>query len=70
MAANSASLEVADIELVVQLWPTDGEMTCQYYFVDHSARTIFWLHDNLEATMNIFSGLRGVNDPSHIRALC
>lgn len=67
MAANSASLEAADIELVVQLWPTDGEMTCQYYFVDHSARTIFWLHDNLEATMNIFSGLRGVNDPSHIR---
>lgn len=67
MAANSASPEAADIELVVQLWPTDGEMTCQYYFVDHSARTLFWLHDNREGIMNIFSGLRGVHDPSHIR---
>ncbi|KAG2344644.1 hypothetical protein BDR05DRAFT_961554 [Suillus weaverae] len=61
------SLESDDIELVVQLWLAEGEMTCQYYFVDHAARTLFWLHDNREATMNIFSGLRGVDDPSHIR---
>lgn len=65
--AKSAHLKADNIELVLQLWLSEGEMTCQYYFVDHAARTLFWLHDN-EATMNIFSGLRGVNDPSHIRA--
>ncbi|KAG1859074.1 hypothetical protein C8R48DRAFT_714446 [Suillus tomentosus] len=66
--AKSTSLEPEDIELVVQLWPIEGEMTCQYYFVDHAARTLFWLHDtNHETTMNIFSGLRGVDDLSHIR---
>lgn len=69
--AKLTSLEAEDIELVVQLWPTEGEITCQYYFVDHAARTLFWLHDtNHETTVNIFSGLRGVDDPSHIRALC
>jgi hypothetical protein len=66
--AKSASLEADDnIELVVQLLPIAGEMTCQYYFVDHGARTLFWLHDSHEATTKIFSGLRGVEDPSHIR---
>ncbi|KAG2151069.1 uncharacterized protein EDB93DRAFT_318904 [Suillus bovinus] len=65
--ANSACLEACDVELVVQLWPTEGEMTCQYYFVDHKSRILFWLEDNHEATTNIFSGLRGVYDPSHIR---
>ncbi|KAG2078422.1 hypothetical protein BDR04DRAFT_1226420 [Suillus decipiens] len=65
--AKSAHLETDNIELVLQLWLSEGEMTCQYYFVDHATRTLFWLHDNREATMNIFSGLRGVNDLSHIR---
>jgi hypothetical protein len=69
--AKSAGLEADDnIELVVQLLPIAGEMTCQYYFVDHGARTLFWLHDSHEATTKIFSGLRGVEDPSHIRASC
>ncbi|KAG1856754.1 hypothetical protein F4604DRAFT_1208624 [Suillus subluteus] len=63
----SANLEADDIELVVQLWSNEGQMTCYYYFVDHAARTLFWLHDNYDATTNIFSGLRGVNNLSHIR---
>ncbi|KAG1807098.1 uncharacterized protein BJ212DRAFT_764932 [Suillus subaureus] len=68
--AKLASLEADDIELVVQLWPIEGEMTCHYYFVDHAARILFWLHDSPEATTKIFSGLRGVDNLSHIRALC
>ncbi|KAG1718140.1 hypothetical protein EDB19DRAFT_1838552 [Suillus lakei] len=68
--AESASLEADDIELVVQLPQLEVEgaqVSCQYYFVDHAARTLFWLHDNDQATVNIFSGLQGVVDPSHIR---
>ncbi|KAG1787255.1 uncharacterized protein HD556DRAFT_1521457 [Suillus plorans] len=69
--ANPTSLEDEDIELLVQLWLTEGEITCQYYFIDHAARTLFWLHDTShETTVNIFSGLRGVDDPSHTLNLC
>ncbi|KAG0697076.1 hypothetical protein DFH29DRAFT_836251 [Suillus ampliporus] len=67
--AKSASLQSDEIELVVQLWPAeaeDAQVSCQYYFVDHATRTLFWLHDH-QATENIFSGLQGVADPSHIR---
>ncbi|KAG1775692.1 hypothetical protein EV702DRAFT_1116121 [Suillus placidus] len=71
---NSVDLGADNIELVVQLVQTeaeDAEVLCHYYFVDHRARTLFWLHDRLhdpdQATGDIFSGLRGVTDPSHIR---
>lgn len=68
---KSMNLEADDIELVVQLAQTEAEgaqVSCCYYFVDHTARTLFWLHDRDQATdNNIFSGLQGVTDPSHIR---
>ncbi|KAG1732668.1 uncharacterized protein EDB91DRAFT_667312 [Suillus paluster] len=68
--AESVNLQIDDIELVVQLWPAepeDEQVSCQYYFVDHAFRTLFWLHDHDQATVNIFSGLQAVADPSHIR---
>ncbi|KAG1733735.1 hypothetical protein EDB19DRAFT_1209482 [Suillus lakei] len=67
---KSANLEAGDIELVVQLAQPEaegGQVICHYYFADHKARTLFWLHDRHQATDDIFSGLRGVADPSHIR---
>jgi hypothetical protein len=80
---QSGDLGADDIELVVQLAQTDSEaegaqVLCYYYFVDHTARILFWLHDRLydrlrdhhQATDDVFSGLQGVADPSHIRALC
>jgi hypothetical protein len=71
---QSVDLGDDDIELVVQLAQTeagDTQMSCCYYFIDHNARTLFWLHDHQQTTdVDIFSGLRGVADPSHIRALC
>jgi hypothetical protein len=39
---------------------------CQYYFVDHKAQILFWLHDPHEATKNLFGALPGVYDPSHM----
>jgi hypothetical protein len=62
-----------NIELVVQVTPAknDGEhVDCKYYYVDHTARTLFWLHDHPGATEDIFCKLRGVYDPSHIGASC
>lgn len=76
---QSEDFGASDIELVVQLAQTDSEaegaqVSCYYYFVDHTTRTLFWLHDRLrdphQTTDDVFSGLRGVADPSHIRALC
>ncbi|KAG1740685.1 hypothetical protein EDB19DRAFT_767077 [Suillus lakei] len=65
---KSAISQADDIELVVQLESEDQQVTCRYYFVDHAARTLFWLHDvNYGATTNIFSSLQGVDDLSHIR---
>ncbi|KAG2131676.1 hypothetical protein DEU56DRAFT_813819 [Suillus clintonianus] len=71
---ESLNLEAdANIELVVQLAQTETEggpqVACHYYFVDHAARIVFWLHDRhqIEGKDDIFSGIRGVADPSHIR---
>ncbi|KAG2125742.1 hypothetical protein DEU56DRAFT_563875 [Suillus clintonianus] len=62
------NFDANDIELVVQVVPAHTDY-CQYYFVDHTTRTLFWLHDqdHNEATYNIFDDFRGVCDPSHIR---
>lgn len=55
-----------DIELVVQ--PVSGHQPgCQYYFVDHVTRTLFWLHAHDQAKNNVFDDIEGVYDPSHIR---
>ncbi|KAG1750422.1 uncharacterized protein EDB91DRAFT_1046022, partial [Suillus paluster] len=61
-----ANLKAEDTELFVQVAQPQAN-SCQYYFVNHSNRTLFWLHNHNEATDDIFDGLRGVRDPSHIR---
>lgn len=63
---NLPNIDADDIELVVQVVLNQAD-SCQYYFVDHATRTLFWLHDYDRATENIFDGLQGVSDPSHIR---
>ncbi|KAG2359341.1 hypothetical protein BDR07DRAFT_221803 [Suillus spraguei] len=63
---KSPNFDADDIELVVQVVPNQTD-SCQYYFVDHATRTLFWLDDHDQATETIFDDLRGVCDPSHIR---
>ena len=68
---ESVDLEDNDIELVLQLSRSGSpgaNPLCQYYFVDHANRTLFWVQDHLKATEDIFCGLRGINDPSHVGA--
>jgi hypothetical protein len=68
---KSVNLEDDDIDLFVQLEAKlDGNVSCGYYFIDHAARTLFWLHDHDTAMDDIFDGLRGIYDPSHISASC
>ncbi|OJA17074.1 hypothetical protein AZE42_09252 [Rhizopogon vesiculosus] len=66
---RAVDLEDNDIELVVQVAQAgvDSEHSpCQYYFVDHANRSLFWLHDHDEVTNDIFCGLGGITDDSHI----
>ena len=56
-----------DWELVLELGKDDetGESICRYYFVRHSTRCLFWLHEfDLEC---ILAGLCGVTEKTHIR---
>lgn len=66
---KSPNFDAGDIELVVQVVPNQTD-SCQYYFVDHETRTLFWLHVYDKATETVFDDLQGVRDPSHIRTLC
>lgn len=56
-----------DWELVLELemgFGTDGP-SCSYYFVSHSTRCLFWLHEfDLESALD---GLSGVTEVTHIR---
>jgi len=55
------------IELVVQLLRNPwAVLISKYYFVDHSKRLLFWLHE--QRTEMLFEGLRGVDRLSHISA--
>jgi hypothetical protein len=70
---DSEDIGTDDIELVVQLTVEQNEVgqteaCCQYYFVDHKARILFWLHDTHEVAKNLFGALRGVYDLSHMGA--
>ena len=49
------------IELVVQL--RGFECKCEYYFVDHLNRSIFWVQEQ-----NGYDGVRGVGEMGHISA--
>ena len=72
LCAESVDLGDNDIELVLQLshsGSTGANPLCQYYFVDHANRTLFWVQDH-QATDDIFCGLHGIYDPSHVGAFC
>jgi len=56
-----------DWELVLELGEDDetDEPTCSYYFVRHSTRCLFWLHEfDLES---VLMDLCGVTEHTHIR---
>lgn len=61
------NFDADDIELVVQPVSANQPGSCQYYFVDHETRTLFWLHAHDQATNSVFDDIEGVCDPSHIR---
>lgn len=66
--ARSSGVELTSaIELTLQLGmdPDTGERVCSYYFSDRAERTLFWLHEL--GTEDLFDGVRGVKDYSHIR---
>jgi len=62
------NLKDNNIELVLQV--SQAKALCQYYFVDHANRTLFWLQKHVDATNDIFYGLEGVQDPTHVGAFC
>jgi len=55
---------------------TENEETgfrCNYYFVDHSSRSVFWLDNFIFSEVSGFyicATVKGVTSPSHIRMLC
>jgi hypothetical protein len=67
---KSVDLAADDIELVVQLEEGQAGVSCQYYFVDHNARILFWLHDPHEVTVRLFSAVQVVYGLSHMSTSC
>jgi len=54
-----------DWELVLELGKDGDEPICSYYFIRHSTRCLFWLHEfDLES---ILDDLCGVTEKTHIR---
>jgi len=53
-----------EIELVVQLQKPKSK--CEYYFVDHLNRSLFWVHE--QDGEDLCDGVRGVEKISHISA--
>ena len=68
LCPESVNLEDNNIELVLHVSQDDA--LCRYYFVDHANRTLFWLQRHIDATSDIFCGLEGIHDPSHVGAFC
>ncbi|KAG2751246.1 hypothetical protein P692DRAFT_20830991, partial [Suillus brevipes Sb2] len=66
MTCGLPQLRSGDIELVVELTRNQkNNMVCRYYFVDHTNRLLFWLHEIPAA--RIFDGVVGVEKWSHIK---
>jgi hypothetical protein len=53
-----------DYDLVLDIVETKDKKTMQYYFVDHNARTLFWLDDYDMSCL--LDDIRGAEEPSHI----
>ena len=69
-ALNGITFPDADLELVL-LMPKGDSATNKrqfhYYFVDIHKRLLFWLSDF--APLQLFQGLKGVTEPTHISKL-
>lgn len=69
LMTSSCGLQLCsgDIELMVELTRNQNSgLVCRYYFVDHTKRLLFWLHEI--PTGRIFEGVVGVEKWSHISA--
>ncbi|KAG2047819.1 hypothetical protein BDR06DRAFT_1013553 [Suillus hirtellus] len=69
LAGSSGVDLTSSIELTLQLGmdPDTKERVCSYYFADRAERTLFWLHEL--GTEDLFDGVRGVRDHSHIHVI-
>ncbi|KAJ7754473.1 hypothetical protein B0H16DRAFT_1542487 [Mycena metata] len=57
-----------DVDLVLDEYiDGDGGKWCQYYFVNHQDRCVFWLDKAGSEMFDITQNLRGMSDASHIR---
>ena len=59
----SESLKLDEVQLVLEPRLDDIGVMCGYYFVNPSARSLFWLDDWV--TTDIFNGCKGIISPSH-----
>ena len=57
------SLQVDEVQLVLEPKNNGGSLVCCYYFVSPRTRSLFWL-DTWEAE-SIFKDCRGILSPSH-----
>ena len=55
------------LELVLEIIPTEDELICGYYFVEHSSRCLFWLEE-FDAE-KICEDIKVVVSQSHLRML-
>ncbi|KAG2035471.1 hypothetical protein BDR03DRAFT_962333 [Suillus americanus] len=58
------SLDMRQVDLVIELKIRDDSVICCYYFANHRDRCLFWLDDF--NPKNIISECKGVQSPSHI----
>ena len=67
LRVSSPPLPGDDWELALELGEDEetGEEFCSYYFVCHSTRSLFWLHDF--DPHDALGGLRGVTELTHVR---
>ena len=70
LLAESVNVADDDVELFLQVSQAYDSWSCQYYFVDHANRTLFWLQDYVDAEWDIFCGLEGVDNLGHMGTSC
>lgn len=67
LRAHSLQLD-PDVDIVFEYdTGDDGETTCWYYFASHKHRAIFWLDSYQASDLMVWSEVKGVTCPSHLR---
>ncbi|KAF8140848.1 hypothetical protein K438DRAFT_698068 [Mycena galopus ATCC 62051] len=67
LSAHSVHLEPG-VDLVLDEYTyQDGSKGCQYYFVNHLGRTVFWIDNASSELFPVTSELNGMKSASHIR---